>query len=1233
MGAAGGAGPEGGDPEAGERLYIKHVVISGFKSYKEETVVEPFHMGHNVIVGRNGTGKSNFFGAIRFVLSDTYNNLQQQERQALLYEGSGATAMSAYVEIVFDNSGGRFPVDNEEVVLRRTIGLKKDEYFLNRKRIRKSDVVNLLESAGFSRSNPYYIVQQGKVSALCTMKDKERLQLLKEVAGTTVYDERREESVQILKDSVSKREKISEVISYIEQRLEELNAEKQELAECQALDRQRRAIEFSLYNEELRDAREKLERIDTRRDQERDNSNDLHEALVATKAEIKAKDKQCKVIAGELKDLTAEHHAVQEEANAMIARRTELDLLVRTAEEQVNADEEQVERLVEELAAVTKRAEELREELEGTVEPEFEKESKAHDALKARLKECERRAAALYAKQGRSKQFRSQEERDEFLRSEMDAVSERLAAKSAARDAAHEAAEKASADAARATRTIESLKKDLATTETQIEESKHLTEELDARRAATFESRKTAYEQVASTEKELEAVFDSVRDATRKLTRTMPRAVRTGLEAISQLGAEGVHGPLIDLFEVADDRFYTCTEVTAGSSLFHVVVDTDETAARLMAHLEAKRAGRVTFMPLNRIEGPEPPSGKKKDSFPLLEKLDYAPEYEPVMRHVFGKTLVCRSSEVASRLSAELGLNCITLDGSQVSRKGTLKGGFYDVSRSRLAAQAEILDSREKQESLSEALEKQQQAAVQLDQDVAAILSEQQKVDMQRRQARDRFTSITKDLQRTEARVAKQHEQAEIKQRKLAELEADIAALQDQIKSLEDELSTELLANLTASEQQELREVDGEAEALKPRVLEAARKVEVIAGRRAALEQELREDLERRITEIKASLPLERGGTGGLAQSEHTETLEKSRRELEEVTRQLERSTQQLREFEAKEKEKAAEVQRLEEDLDALRAQDAEETEKLQQEAKQMEKLLSKRALYVQRREENMALIRELGALPTDEIEKIKTVDRATLQKRLRKTNEALKKFSHVNKKALDQFSSFSERRKTLLARKEELETGHQEIERLIDELDVQKDEAILRTFKGVSKHFSEVFEELVPSGSARLCMLRDGMDDGSSEDEEKKGDADEASVGSFQGVGVEVSFTEAGKSKRMELLSGGQKAVVALALIFAIQRCDPAPFYLFDEIDQALDNVHRASVARLIATQARSAQFITSTFRPELVEQGDRFYGISYQHKVSRIHTQDKDDAIAFVKTLVAEGEAGAAARAPGDE
>jgi len=248
-----------------------------------------------------------------------------------------------------------------------------------------------------------------------------------------------------------------------------------------------------------------------------------------------------------------------------------------------------------------------------------------------------------------------------------------------------------------------------------------------------------------------------------------------------------------------------------------------------------------------------------------------------------------------------------------------------------------------------------------------------------------------------------------------------------------------------------------------------------------------------------------------------------------------------------------------------------------------------------------------------------------------------LKKYSHVNKKAFDQYVNFSEKRESLMDRKDELDRGAEKVKELVESLDRKKDEAINRTFRGVSKHFAEVFKELVPLGGGELIMRtaidelldREDGDAEASDDDDAVGKKllDNPDVSLYRGIGIKVRFSAVGENFIMSQLSGGQKALVAMALIFAIQRCDPAPFYIFDELDQALDSTYRQAVANVIYNQANNpdnpTQFITSTFRPELVRIAKNCYGISHQNKVSSIHSMTKNDALKFIANLMSEEEA----------
>merc|ERR1712223_1064211 len=295
-------------------------------------------------------------------------------------------------------------------------------------------------------------------------------------------------------------------------------------------------------------------------------------------------------------------------------------------------------------------------------------------------------------------------------------------------------------------------------------------------------------------------------------------------------------------------------------------------------------------------------------------------------------------------------------------------------------------------------------------------------------------------------------------------------------------------------------------------------------------------------------------------------------------------------------------------ELESHRLREREVADKIEEDAKELEKMASKQTVFQNKIEECTKKIRELGSLPTDAFSKYKNMSQKQLLKQLEKANQELKKYSHVNKKALDQFISFSEEKEKLMARNEELDRGHKKIQDLMDVLEQRKFEAILFTFKQVSKYFQEVFKKLVPSGHGTLSIKRDQDDNGEGDQAHRLENA--------TGVSCSVSFTgRNAEMKEMAQLSGGQKSLVALALIFAIQKCDPAPFYLFDEIDAALDAQHRKAVADMIHELAEGAQFITTTFRAELLEHASKFYGVKFRNKVSHVDCVTREQAYDFVE------------------
>jgi structural maintenance of chromosome 3 (chondroitin sulfate proteoglycan 6) len=404
------------------------VIIQGFRSYREQTVVDPFSPKHNVIVGRNGSGKSNFFYAIQFVLSDEFSHLRPEQRQQLLHEGPGQRTLVAYVEIIFDNSDNRLPIDETSVTLRRQIGLKKDQYYLNKKIVTRADVMNVLESAGFSRSNPYYIVKQGKINQMATAPDSQRLKILREVAGTRIYDERKEESRILLRDTETKREKIMDLLKYIEERLQTLEGEKEELKEYQKWDKMRRALEFTIYNQELEDARKKQRELENRRENSSAVTEKLRDELQSLVEEITATQSNLKKVKTKLQTRRDEKDALSLEHQNLLKEKTRLELRLKDLRDEVKIDSNSKNRAERELAELKDRIAKSQAELD-EIRPQYDQMKSLEEDCTRQLSLKQQKRAELYAKQGRGSQFTSKSERDAWIQSELRSLNRNIADK------------------------------------------------------------------------------------------------------------------------------------------------------------------------------------------------------------------------------------------------------------------------------------------------------------------------------------------------------------------------------------------------------------------------------------------------------------------------------------------------------------------------------------------------------------------------------------------------------------------------------------------------------------------------------------------------------------------------------------------------------------------------------------------------------------------------------------
>ncbi|MBZ3876838.1 Structural maintenance of chromosomes protein 3 [Sciurus carolinensis] len=1059
--------------------------------------------------------------------------------------------------------------------------------------VTKNDVMNLLESAGFSRSNPYYIVKQGKINQMATAPDSQRLKLLREVAGTRVYDERKEESISLMKETEGKREKINELLKYIEERLHTLEEEKEELAQYQKWDKMRRALEYTIYNQELNETRAKLDELSAKRETSGEKSRQLRDAQQDARDKMEDIERQVRELKTKISAMKEEKEQLSAERQEQIKQRTKLELKAKDLQDELAGNSEQRKRLLKERQKLLEKIEEKQKELAET-EPKFNSVKEKEERGIARLAQATQERTDLYAKQGRGSQFTSKEERDKWIKKELKSLDQAINDKKRQIAAIHKDLEDTEANKEKNLEQYNKLDQDLNEVKARVEELdrkyyevKNKKDELQSERNYLWREENAEQQALAAKREDLEKKQQLLRAATGKAILNGIDSINKVLDhfrrkGINQHVQNGYHGIVMNNFE-CEPAFYTCVEVTAGNRLFYHIVDSDEVSTKiLMEFNKMNLPGEVTFLPLNKLDVRDTAYPETNDAIPMISKLRYNPRFDKAFKHVFGKTLICRSMEVSTQLARAFTMDCITLEGDQVSHRGALTGGYYDTRKSRLELQKDVRKAEEELGELEAKLNENLRRNIEniflfcpciwINNEIDQLMNQMQQIETQQRKFKASRDSILSEMKMLKEKRQQSEKTFMPKQRSLQSLEASLHAMESTRESLKAELGTDLLSQLSLEDQKRVDALNDEI-----RQLQQAREL-----------NELRE------TE---------GGTVLTATTSELEAINKRVKDTMARSEDLDNSIDKTE----------AGIKELQKSMERWKNMEKEHMDAINHDTKELEKMTNRQGMLLKKKEECMKKIRELGSLPQEAFEKYQTLSLKQLFRKLEQCNTELKKYSHVNKKALDQFVNFSEQKEKLIKRQEELDRGYKSIMELMNVLELRKYEAIQLTFKQVSKNFSEVFQKLVPGGKATLVMKKgdvegsQSQDEGEGSGESERGSGSQSSVPSvdqFTGVGIRVSFTgKQGEMREMQQLSGGQKSLVALALIFAIQKCDPAPFYLFDEIDQALDAQHRKAVSDMIMELAVHAQFITTTFRPELLESADKFYGVKFRNKEAHCH------------------------------
>lgn len=1122
------------------------MTVHGFKSYEDTVVFGPFAPGTNALVGLNGTGKSNFYSAISFVLLDEYAHIRVSDRKALLHEGQGKSAMTAFVEIVFDNTSRVFPSDNDEVSIRRSIGLKKDEYFVDRKNSTRQDVRNLLERCGFSPASGYYIVRQGRVNALAMMKDSDRLDLLMEIAGTKFYDSQREESQKMIEESEGRTNKIKDSIDYIQERLRQLDDEKKELEEFEKLDKERKAVEYLIENHELMKTLSDLEL----KEEEKDEANRVAESLRSESAEIKREIRTLQSDLNDLRDsekgMLSERSQIEKKRESAIKLRTNAEYRIRDLESKIeNADSLKAE-LEGNIERFSKEIETGESELEGVNQQYYEvtKEKAVTDGELDALKEMI--GGQIVDPKG---------------------IEEELAKAQSVLDNLTREREVTEADIQADRESMAKVERDKADIVAALRDRHNERDAMKKEQNEMMNKWKEMWRKEAHLERALRKLGGSMEKTRSKIENSMPKPVAMGLKTVQAMNIEGVYGCIFDLVSCDEEYDAAVSRVSKGR-LFNLVVDKADTAEKIINRLHETKGGRLSLMALDLMDENE--GGVPNGVNSLISHLRFDEAVAPAIKHIFGKVAIAETLDEADAISSEHKINVVTKDGDFVDRNGPMSGGSRSTSRSIMALQAVLSKYEEKERDTRSELEEVRKQIRLMDatikeisEKLASFDSETLKLEAQKGDLVAKARSMLDDIDNKAELSDKQRRRVETAER-------HVMAITTRLNSVRE-------FNSQAGE--------GTIEKMK----ELTRKQEHLAKESARLIS-VRSELEARISRL---IPKRKRAMDDIAKLE-TETiarnLQQAKDDLETAEKNLTDAQERSDHLQADLDNVANEITQRESLLQRKQSDEDKKQNAITRQKAVIENIVARISVLRQREQEYRKQLKDIGTLPDAEIERRKNEIDETgigvreLRRQLADINEEFKRYRHVNKKAIEQFRLFSAKEVELQERHDELTKSEKSIKELIQTLDQRKEEAIARTFSRISDNFTEIFSELEPAAVGRLVLQRD---------EEKK---------EYTGVAIRCKFGDQPEVPTIAQLSGGQRALVALTLVFAIQKFAPAPFYLFDEVDSALDDKYRKAVARLMHRYCHPeddntdpAQIIFTTFKPELLDNCDKYFAVKF--------------------------------------
>ena len=1180
-------------------MYIKALEIQGFKSFPEKTVLN-FGEDITAIVGPNGSGKSNISDAIRWVMGEQNSRqLRGAKMEDVIFGGTEKRNQMGFAQVtlVIDNTEHIFPTrdETEVAVTRRYYRSGESEYYINKQSCRLKDVNELFMDTGMGREG-YSIIGQGKIDEILSVKSGERREVFEEAAGISKFRHRKEEAERKLERTEENLVRINDKIAELELQVEPLRKQSEVAKRYLVLRDELRVLEISVWLENLqalKTAKIQLEKdVETAR-QDKENAeralNDTYAQAEALGEQVRQKDVEAETLRGRASDfdgrIAQEESAIAVLETAAQHNRENIDRIRAEMADTVHRAgdmEAQIQEMQQRIAAIDEESADLESEI---------------DRLLAQARNMTDSAA------GAAKTAENLRAEEAIALAE---AADKRSALSALRSGIHEVGERMTTVA----HDLAEAREKLTAAEGEAKENRKLLnaakEDADAAgniingHSLRMESRRKKAEEAAAEKMQLTMDVNALTDRIHLLTEMekeyegFSKAVKVCMQAAGR-GLRGIHGPVANLMRT-DSRYTVALEIALGAGLQNIVVDAEEDAKAAIQYLKQRDGGRATFLPMSAVRGDvlrENVSGEMGFVGIASELVEYDQQYDGIFKNLLGRTVVVEDMDCGIAMARKFrqAFRIVTLDGQVLNRGGSMTGGSVSRSAGVLSRANELRTLHDKLSSMKEKLTQAAERAEQTQRELDKANYELEVAKEQQRHAEDQMLMLQGkqdhyDILIDTLRLSCRDMEAEQEnlRRRVSDDEGRIADTEKAAQAAEERASQlhQQAQEAAVGQSQALEETNALSEKLaqaktRQAALQAERQEKLGSiDRTEALRSQLKND-----TSDREALIADFEGKIAQAEAEmaeHRAAIEALQGDSGALRQQMEELTRQKLALEAERDAKTRESRSCNDTLLATSQELSRMEQKLETNALQESQILDK--LW-----ENYELSHSDAMEQRIELESIPKATR-----RIAELNREIKGLGTPNIGAIEEYERVNTRYTYLSEQRTDVEKAKEELNGVIDEITRQMTEIFAQQFKLLNESFQETFLELFGGGKARLEL----------EDEND-----------ILNCGIEIKVQPPGKQlKTITLLSGGEKAFVAIALYFSILKVHPTPFCVMDEIEAALDESNVVRYARYMRRIAGKTQFIVITHRRGTMEEADVLYGVTMQERgVSRILTINMND------------------------